>query len=73
MVSDVAFNYIDKRLQQIKDSTTPFGGVTVLAVGDLYQLRPVEKYVFEPPSSIMNRLAWKRSCDRKTTQTLLHF
>lgn len=38
MISSNAFNYIDKRLQQIKDSTQPFGGITILAVGDLFQL-----------------------------------
>ena len=57
MISSKAFNYIDKRLQQIKDSTQPFGGITILAVGDLFQLRPVGKYVFEPPSDVMQRLA----------------
>ena len=44
-------------MQQIKDSTQPFGGITILAVGDLFQLRPVGKYVFEPPSDVMQRLA----------------
>lgn len=34
MVSSNTFNYIDKRLQQIKESTQPFGGITILAVGD---------------------------------------
>lgn len=38
MISSNAFNYIDKQLQQIKDSTKPFGGITILAVGDLFQL-----------------------------------
>ncbi|XP_052263343.1 uncharacterized protein LOC127866661 isoform X2 [Dreissena polymorpha] len=57
MVSSSAFSYIDQRLQQIKDSTKPFGGVSVLAVGDLYQLRPIAKYIFEPPANVMQRLA----------------
>ncbi|KAK3083348.1 hypothetical protein FSP39_020499 [Pinctada imbricata] len=57
MVSSGVFNYVDKRLQQIKDLTQPFGGITVVAVGDLYQLRPVGKYVFELSSNIMLRFA----------------
>lgn len=57
MVSSGTFNYIDKRFQQIKDSTQPFGGITVVAVGDLYQLRPVGKYVFELSSNVMARIA----------------
>lgn len=57
MVSSGTFNYIDKRLQQIKDSTQPFGGITVVAVGDLYQLRPVGQYVFELSSNVMARIA----------------
>lgn len=56
MVSSGTFNYIDKRLQQIKDSTQPFGGITVVAV-DLYQLRPVGQYVFELSSNVMARIA----------------
>lgn len=57
MVSSGTFNYIDKRFQQIKDSTQPFGGITVVAVGDLYQLRPVGQYVFELSSNVMARIA----------------
>ncbi|XP_053378668.1 uncharacterized protein LOC128548229 [Mercenaria mercenaria] len=57
MVSLKAFNYIDKRLQQIKDSSQPFGGISVIAVGDLYQLRPFGKYVFDSFSDIMQNLA----------------
>lgn len=57
MVSSGTFNYIDKRLQQIKDSTQPFGGITIVAVGDLNQLRPVGQYVFELSSNVMARIA----------------
>lgn len=57
MVSSGTFNYIDKRLQQIKDSTQPFGGITVEAVGNLYQLRPVGQYVFELSSNVVARIA----------------
>ena len=42
MVENGIFTTIDQRLRSIKeDSQTPFGGVHVLVVGDLFQLPPV--------------------------------
>lgn len=42
---------IHRRLCDIKGCTEPFGGVSVLAVGDLLQLPPVaQRAVFLPPS-----------------------
>ncbi|KAM3842119.1 uncharacterized protein ACN63O_022831, partial [Diretmus argenteus] len=41
MVSKPLFAYVNWRLQQIKGSKKPFGGMSILAVGDFYQLPPL--------------------------------
>ena len=42
MVNKLIFFYIQRRLQQIKQNDkAPFGNVSILAVGDFYQLPPV--------------------------------
>ena len=33
--------YIHLHLQEIKSNNLPFGGVNIIAVGDLYRLKPV--------------------------------
>ncbi len=43
MISKDLFAYINWRFQQIKGSKKPFGGISVLAVGDFYQLPPLGK------------------------------
>ena len=41
MVSNSLLSFIDQRLQELKGTRTPFGGGVIIAVGDLYQLEPV--------------------------------
>ena len=48
MVSNYMLKFIHLRLQEIKSNNLPFGGVNVITVGDLYQLKPVMgQFVFE--------------------------
>ena len=44
---------IHRRLSEIMGNDSPFGGVSVLAVGDLYQLPPVgHPFIFSPPQDL---------------------
>lgn len=55
MVSVRHFYDINSRLQQIFNSTKPFGGRSVIVVGDLRQLPPIPPvWVFENPSHLNN-------------------
>ena len=48
MVSNYMLRYIHLRLQEIKSNNLPFGGLNIIAVGDLYQLKPVMgQFIFE--------------------------
>ena len=48
MVGFTMFQQVDARLQQIMRSKQPFGGISVLVLGDFNQLRPVgDKYIFQ--------------------------
>jgi len=49
MVGNTMFNVqIDNRLKDIKGSPLPFGGVSIIAIGDLFQLQPVmDDYIFK--------------------------
>ena len=53
MVGSGMFNFLNLRLQQIMDSKEPFGGITVITVGDLFQLKPVfDRWIFENPNML---------------------
>ena len=41
MVGSGMFNFFDLRLQQIMGTKEPFGGLSIITVGDLFQLKPV--------------------------------
>ena len=41
MVGKNMCNYINLRLQEIMRCNQPFGGISIVAIGDLYQLQPV--------------------------------
>ena len=49
MVGNRMLQTINMRLQQLRGSSMPFGGISILAFGDLYQLKPVmDGWVFLP-------------------------
>ena len=44
---------LDLKLQEIKDNKKHFGGVAIMAFGDMFQLKPVcAKYIFVKPTNI---------------------
>ena len=52
MVGFRMFNCVHQRLQELKQSKEDFGGVSVVVIGDLFQLKPVQdSYIFQPPGS----------------------
>ena len=58
MVGNEMLNFLHMRLQEIKCSKEPFGGVHMLLVGDLFQLRPVgDGWIFANASNDYSILA----------------
>ena len=58
MVGSGMFNFLNLRLQQIMGNKEPFGGVSLITVGDLFQLKPVfDKWIFENSQIGYNILA----------------
>ena len=59
MVGNSMFNVqLNKRLQEIMGVDTDFGGISIIAIGDLFQLEPVfDGYVFETLKGCYGALA----------------
>ena len=58
MVGNEMLSFLHQRLQEIKQNQEPFGGVHMILVGDLYQLRPVgDGWIFANVSSNYESLA----------------
>ncbi|CAB4028779.1 ATP-dependent DNA helicase PIF1 [Paramuricea clavata] len=64
MVGSGMFNFLDLRLQQIMGTKEPFGGLSIITVGDLFQLKPVfDHWIFENSNDGYTALAtnlWQR-------------
>ena len=63
MVGNRTLNFINTRLQQLMGTKKDFGGLSVIAVGDLYHLKPVGGYLIsldlEKGASSLGRNLWK--------------
>ena len=63
MVGNMTLSFIDTRLQQLMGTREVFGGLSVIAVGDLYQLKPVGDYLIsldlKKGASSLGRNLWK--------------
>jgi len=59
MVSADLFYNLDLRLREITMRDIPFGGVSIMVFGDLFQLQPPKaRYVFEQPTNQEHALAY---------------
>lgn len=48
MVGNGMFNFLNLLLQQIMANKSPFGNLSLITVGDLFELKPVfDKWIFE--------------------------
>ena len=63
MVGNMTLSFIDTRLQQLTGAKAAFGGLSVIAVGDLYQLKPVGDFLIcldlKAGASSLARNLWK--------------
>ena len=63
IVGNITLSFIDTRLQQLTGTKAAFGGLSVIAVGDLYQLKPVNDFLIcldlKEGASLLARNLWK--------------
>ncbi|XP_063442198.1 uncharacterized protein LOC134722507 [Mytilus trossulus] len=63
MVGNKMFSLLERRLKKIKGSNCSFGGVSIIAIGDFFQLQPVfDSWIFNDLSKGLTSLApyyWK--------------
>ena len=63
MVGNQTLSFINTRLQQLTRTKAVFGGLSVIAVGDLYQLKPAGNKLIcldlEKGASSLARNLWK--------------
>ena len=63
MVGNITLSFIEKRLQQLTGTKAAFGGLSAIAVGDLYQLKPVSDFLIcldlKEGASSLGRNLWK--------------
>ena len=63
MVGNTTLSFIDTRLQQLTGTKATFGGLSVIAVGHLYQLKPVKDFLIcldlKVGASSLARNLWK--------------
>lgn len=63
MVGSGMFDFINLRLQEIRGCTKPFEGISVVAVEDLFQLKPVmDSWIFTQSSFTSS--SWNKFMER---------
>ena len=71
MVGSGMFNFLNLRLQQIMGNKEPFGGISLITVGDLFQLKPVfDKWIFENSQIGYDALASNIWAEYKTKESV---
>lgn len=64
MVGNKMFNFINMLLQEFFSNNQPFGGISKIAIGDLYQFKPVfDGWIFEDMVEGYGPLAQNLWCD----------
>ena len=57
MISYEVLRMIHLRLCQFKNNDKPFGGINVILMGDLLQLKPINgHYIFDQPNNLSHEL-----------------